>query len=133
MFFLKDFSPRSGDFLKDFKGTSHLIFQKRPRISRFQVFSDFFKNFATWNSCNFVPTGPISKFLVPRMCSSSWKARKCYRRKGIFSSNHFLVRWRLGGFLNFLCLVQNKKFPIQKRSSYCWKNIWYHAFLLLIK
>ena len=37
------------------------------------------------------------------------------------------------GFWNFSCLVQNMKFPIQKQSSYCWENIWYHVFLLLIK
>ena len=33
------------------------------------------KKIETLDSCNFMPTGPILMFLVPRMCSSSWKAR----------------------------------------------------------
>ena len=69
----------------------------------------FAKKIETLDSCNFVPTGPILMFLVPRMCSSSWKARKCYQMENIFSSNHFLVRWRLGGFLKSWC-VKNRFF-----------------------
>ena len=72
---------------------------KESRLVSKPCFLDFPENFATLDSCNFVPTGPISMFLVPRMCSSSWKARKCHRWKGIFCSNNFLVRWGSGGFL----------------------------------
>ena len=42
----------------------------------------------TSNSCNFLTTEPISKFLVPRMFSSSWNARKQHLQPDILSSTH---------------------------------------------
>ena len=44
--------------------------------SLLMVNSDFLQNRPTSHGCNFAPTEPISKFLVPKMSSSSWNARK---------------------------------------------------------
>ena len=70
-------------------------------------------------------------------CQNAWVTKK--RSKMISNNKVSYKMWINGdsddivGFLNFSCLVRNVKFPIQERSSYCWKNIWYHVFLLLIK
>ena len=48
----------------------------------------FFEIRPTSNGCNFVTTEPISMFLVSRMSSSSWKARKWHLQPDILSSSH---------------------------------------------
>ena len=69
-------------------------------------------------------------------CQNAWIKK---RSKMISNNNVRYKMWindnsdHIAGFWYFSCLVQNTKFPIQKRSLHCWKNIWYHVFLLLIK
>ena len=49
------------------------------------------KNQPTSNSCNFVPTDLIYKFLVPTLCrvsSSKWNARKWHLQPVIFNYTH---------------------------------------------
>ena len=59
---------------------------------------EFSKIRPTSKSCNFLTTGPIPKFLVPRVSSSSWNVWKWYLQPDILSSTHPLGSKREADF-----------------------------------
>ena len=83
----------------------------------------------TSNSCNFLITEPNWKFLVPRLSSSIWNARKWPLELDILSSIHSLVAnlkrlWETGSGMLCRGVGEGMDSPF-KRSSSLWSATCY--------
>ena len=87
-------------------------------------FSRFSKNHLTSNSCNFVPTEPISMFLVLRMSSSSWNIQKWHLQPDILSSTHPSGSKREANFRKIPKLATRPMYTIPFLENPVWSHLW---------